>query len=63
VTKNRHLDFGDLHNPHDVPRDPEISGAVGKRRAVGGWMPDENGNRGERRAAARIARQKARRKS
>lgn len=51
-------DQNDIENLHNVPRDPAQAGFVGKRRASMGWTANPLGNRGERRAAARLARGK-----
>lgn len=43
------------------PRNPELAGKTGTRRAVYGAIPDAGGNRAERRAAATRARLLAKR--
>jgi hypothetical protein len=56
MTKDPRSEGHEITNEHNVPRDPATAGFTGKRRAIIGWAPNPDGNRGERRAAAAAAR-------
>jgi hypothetical protein len=58
MSRDPRSDGEGIANEHNTPRDPGLAGFVGKRRATIGWMPDPNGNRGERRAYAASLRRK-----